>query len=176
MLQIKQITTYNLPRYPQCGQYVCPPRSSVALVRDAAALVAMAALLDSCMWHTTGVPPPPEFVSEFNARQTIEKVFSSRGIALAADQLITVPGLNSDSLSLVVDGFNDSLQVGYEYVVDQDWVAFPSEVCDRLDSLNRTATPHITAIQAPWQAEDAEAYLRRVVEAFLDSLKSQGVI
>jgi hypothetical protein len=176
MLQIKQIARYDLPRYPKHGQYVYPPSTAGARVRDVAALLALAALIESCMWHTAGIPPPVKYFSELEARKAIEGAFSARGIRLQADRTVVLPTADSDSLVLTIDGFNDSLQVGYEYVVDQDWSVFTSDVCHLLDSVNRTATPHIAAFQAQSPAEDSDKYLRRVAEAFLDSLKVQGVI
>jgi len=177
MLQIKRIIRYDLPRYPRCGQYVCPPRSSGAFVRDAAALLALAALLDACDERPLGgVPVPPRYVSEIDARQIMNQVFADRDITLDSSQVVTIPIGVHDTLTLNVDGFNDSLQVGYEYILWDDQEQFTPDVSRTLDSLNLAATPHILTVDAELDKAGAEAHLQLVVQEFLDSLAAQGVI
>jgi hypothetical protein len=177
MLQIKRIVRYNLPRYPRGGQYVYPPSTAGARVRDVAALLALAALIESCGDTSTGgVPLPPRSVSEASARQIITQVFTGRTIALDSSQVVTIPLSAADTLVLNVDGFNDSLQVGYEYVLGDDELQFPPAVCNTLDSLNESATPHILSIDPEVQRAAAEAHLQQVVQQFLDTLAAHGVI
>ncbi len=156
MLRITQISRYDLPRYPQGGQYVHPPRSSAAKVRDAAALSILAYALRSCGPWMGGKPLPPKYVTEIEARLVIGEVFAARGIKLVADQAVTVPFSQSGSAKLVVDGFNDSLQVGYEYISIEDKPIFTDDVCRRLDNLNRDASPHIITLPTEVEGEDAE--------------------
>jgi hypothetical protein len=176
MLQIKQIARYELPKYPRGGEYIHPPRTSAALLRDAAVLIAVATVLDSCVPPLMGKLALPKYVTELDARQAIGEVFATQGVKLKPDRTVAVRFGQSDSLVLSIDGFNDSLQVGYEYVSVDDRAMFTPGVCARLDSLNRSASPHILTVDAEVQQDGAEAHLRQVVETFLDSLKAQGVI
>jgi hypothetical protein len=177
MLQIKRITRYNLPRYPRGGQYICPPSTVGAKIRDVSALLALAALIESCDDHTTsGVPIPPNFISEVNARRVITNVFTARNIALDSNQVVTIPLDGVDTLVLNVDGFNDSLQVGYEYILWDDALEFTPAVSSVLDSLNHHATPHVLTVDAEPRGANAEAHLQQVVQQFLDSLGAHGVI
>jgi len=177
MLQIKQITRYDFPRYPPCGQYVCPPSTTGGKVRDVVALLALAALLDACDERPLGgVPVPPKYVSEVDARQIINQVFIDRDITLDSSQIVSIPMGAHDTLTLNVDGFNDSLQVGYEYVYWDDQLQFTPPVCATLDSLNLASTPHILTVDAEPDKAGAEMHLQKVVEDFLDSLAEQGVI
>jgi hypothetical protein len=176
MLQIRRVDRYDLPRYPRYGQYVLPPNSTGAKVRDAVALVVVAASLESCIPPIMGVPIHPYNVSELDARQTIDAAFAERGIKLSTDRSVAVPLSKKDTVKLEIDGYNDSLQIGYEYISYGDRAAFTSEVCYVLDKLKRTASPHIATLQPVVEGVDAQAHLRQIVAAFLDSLKAQGAI
>ena len=175
MLQIKRIACYGLPRYPRGGQYVMPSKSTVAMVRETAALLALAALVESCD-NPSGAPMPPRYVSEASARQAIGQVFAGRNLALDTSQVVRVPLDGVDTLVLNVDGFNDSLQVGYEYILWDDREQFTPPVCKTLDSLNLVATPHILTVDAEADRVGAEARLQLIVNQFLDSLAAHGVI
>ncbi len=177
MLQITKITQYARPKYPHGGQYVCPPSTAGARVRDAAALLSLVALLDSCGTEPTGgVPPPPQLLSEASARQIIKQVFTARSITLDTSQVVTIPLSPTDTLELNLDSFNDSLQVGYEYIYEGDNTEFTPAIRNTLDSLNEESMPHILTLDAETQRAAAEAHLQQVVNEFLDSLHAQGVI
>jgi hypothetical protein len=140
---------------------------------------AQPALIESCDKNGTstgGVPQPPLYVSEASARQIITQVFTGRTIALDSSQVVTIPLSAVDTLVLNVDGFNDSLQVGYEYVYGDDELQYPPAVCNTLDSLNESATPHILTIDPEIRRAAAEEHLQQVVQQFLDTLAAHGVI
>jgi hypothetical protein len=178
MLHIKQIDRYDLPRYPRGGQYVCPPRSSGAIARNSATLLMLGALLDSCGgWVPMGgMPIAPKCVSEERAREIIGNVFVARGIRLQADWTVAVPIGHADSLSLNADGFNDSLQVGYEYISSDDGPVFTNDARYWLNNLDHSASPHVLVLNEEVERAEALNHLQQMTEAFLDSLKVQGVI
>ena len=76
-----------------------------------------------------------------------------------------------------MDGYNDSLRVGYEYVTpagDADW--YDPDVVRELDRRMTAGGPCIDPIPALRVGPDAEAAIRAQVEAFMDTLRTHGVI
>jgi hypothetical protein len=139
--------------------------------------LALAALLDACDEQPLGgMPVPPKYVSEVDARQIINQVFIDRDITLDSSQIVSIPMGAHDTLILNVDGFNDSLKVGYEYILWDDQEQFTPAVSRTLDSLSDSATPHILTVDAELDKAGAEAHLQTIVREFLDSLAEQGLI
>jgi hypothetical protein len=180
MLEIRRVNRYQTARYP-IGRYVrnVPPLPESLVKRGAMSLLALAVLETlSCDngTGTTGPPPtPPDLMTENEARQVIEQVFADSGIQMERDLRLIVHLAGNDSLDLVLDGYNDSLQVGYEYVYSpEDRESFDPHARQALDSLVAETGPYIEPID-DWP-KGYESYLRMEVDAFIDTLKSHGII
>jgi hypothetical protein len=174
MLQIKPIITYTVAKYPEGSPYVGPPRETGGVIRDAALLATIATLMQSC-FPIMGVPLPPKILSENEARAKIVNLFAKRGVALTEDSMLQIK-TDGDSIRLVLDGYNDSLRVGYEYIQGTDMETFTPEACAEIDSLQATGAQHILLIKDRESATRYEQVTDMIVERFLNTLKAQGII
>jgi hypothetical protein len=129
-------------------------------------------LLESCDSVGPGGEPPnnPKMVTEAEARMLIDTAFVQRGIRMIPDVRIGVPGVK-DSVSL--DGHNDSLKVGYDYVSSSETSSFSPAVRTALtaDSLR-----HVKIIDEIADEAGFEQKLKVQVDSFVDSLKIAGMI
>jgi len=119
---------------------------------------------------------PLPFMSEQQARTIIEQAFSDRGITLAHDVAMSfflpqVPDNQVASDTLVtfpVDGFNDSLKIGYEYV------AIDNEEYSILKFHDSDTTGTVRFIS---EVDDRDTLaLKTQINHFIDSLKSAGFV
>jgi hypothetical protein len=180
MLEISPVTRYTVAKYPH-GQFVM---SSPLLARSPAARgavsVALLALLEACDGFGTGTtgPPPvvPELVTENEARQIIEATFAGEGVGFDNDVRFVLRRGPNDSTELELDGFNDSLGVGYEYITESDGADFTWPVRQTLDSLMNDSGPYIKPVSAVFKEGDYHQHLREIVEEFVDTLKANGII
>lgn len=177
-MKIKRVRRYRHARYPK-GQYrarVRPPKAT----KGASALLLLA-LTEACEDGPFGTgqtgPPPvmPEMVTEAEARQLIKQVFTANGIQLQ-DDFPLVFRWAADSLAFDVDGFNDSLQVGFEYVSEEEWGSFLSEPRAALADAAAGEGPHISVLGPQEQWEGYDTTLEAEVQAFIDLLRAQGII
>lgn len=179
MLEIRRVTRYRKARYPR-GRYsvYTPPLPESFVKRGAVSLFALAAIESlGCDTGTTGPPPVwPGFVTEEGARQVIEQVFADNGIQLERDLPFILHLAADDSVELSLDGFNDSLRVGYEYILEEDWQTFTDQVSDVLDSLANETGPYVKPVPATTRFDDSATYLRATVQEFIDTLKAHGII
>lgn len=174
MLKIEQVERYTIARYPAHGRYRAASSLCGNLMKGGAASLVMLAILESCDgFGTTGPPPvPPEMITENEARQVIERVFSDSSITMTNDVPYMVHFSNGDSAGVTLDGFNNSLQVGYEYLTEDDFIEYTVEVRRALDSLMNENGPYIEAVgETRW-----EEHIEGQIEAFIDMLKANGVI
>ncbi len=178
MLEITRLEIYDRARYPRFGHYVRPPKSIARVVRDVAPLAAMTALLESCSSNppTGGVPEPPKLVTEAQARAVIDSAFASQDVTMRFDVDTTIHFAPNDSASLSLDGYNDSLKVGYEFVAGADSLTFTPEVCDKLDDSTYAMEPNILVMDGEYRLNDYHQRLELAVQNFLDSLRAHGVI
>lgn len=177
MLKIKPIERYSIPRYPKGVYSESPDFISLATPRGALAAAMLALLLEACDGGgTTGPPPlPPDMVTESEARTIIDRVFDSNGISLTHDVDLNIEVHPGDTAIVNVDGFNDSLRTGYEYLTEQEHEALAPEVRTALDSLvNETEGPFVKTFN-PTPSQQA-ALLEAVTQEFIDSLKANGSI
>ena len=181
MLKIRRIARYTDAKYPR-GPYH-PYRRGVpaSLATRGAATLFLLALYEAC--DGTGVtgPPPvvPDLVTESEARSIITSVFDRNGIALDEDIRLVLQMGPADSAVLDIDGYSDSLRVGYEYISPEDRATFTGEVLDSLLRAEITAGPYIKAVDAVEKEPGDDSYIQRLestIEAFIDSLKANGVI
>jgi hypothetical protein len=177
MLEIQQVKRYTIARYPQ-KQFV-ESRNLLArsLAARGATSVVLLALLEACDGTGTTGPPPvvPDLVTENEARQIIEQTFNEEGISFANDVPLVLRLSAADSIEFDLDGFNDSLQVGYEYLFDDDYAQF-YPAFGALDSLMNAGGPYIKPVGTVHEGMDYVRYLRGTVREFIDTLKANGVI
>jgi len=179
MLEIHRVNRYQTALYP-AGRYVknVPALPESLVKRGAISLLALAVLETlSCETRTgvAGILRPPDMVTENEARQVIEQVFADSGVQMERDLRLIVHLAGNDSVELDLDGFNDSLQVGYEYIYDrEDRESFNQRARQALDSLLYEKGPYIEPFDQ-WP-KGYESDLRMEVEAFIDTLKAHGII
>lgn len=176
MLKIKPVERYRNPRYPRGVYCECPDFISLSTPRGALTAAVMAFLLEACNGSgTTGPPPlPPEMVTESEARAIIDQVFAGNGISLTHDVDLNIETHPGDTVAINVDGFNDSLQVGYEYMDDRDYLTFTPEVRAALDSLVNESGPYVKSID--FTPREQAALLEAVAQEFIDSIRADGAI
>lgn len=178
MPRIKPVKRYTVPKYPRGAYYAKPDPAVVALGKGAIAAAIMTILFEACDGGgTTGPPPlPPPMVTETEARAVIDSVFADNGISLVNDFLLRFEKAPGDTVDLDLDGYNDSLGVGYEYINDDDYSVFTPEVKAALDSAVVQNGPYIETIDQIVKAGDYRSVLEGMVQSFIDSLKANGAI
>jgi len=150
------------------------------LLRDSAIVAGMVLLVESCSGGGTTGPPPvlPDMVTETEARSVVNRVLQNNGITWQNDAPLSLSFGVGDTVHLVVDGYNDSLRVGYEYVTRNDNATFTPRVMAALDSAAKAQGPYIEVIDEIDRREhfDYQQLLERSMQQFLDTLKAHGVI
>ena len=81
-----------------------------------------------------------------------------------------------DSTVLYIDGYNDSLRVGYEYIADKDRDDFTYDVVDALADSTEADGPYIKTVNEVIDHSSSQDHLELTVESFIDTLKAHGVI
>jgi hypothetical protein len=178
MPKIRQIKNYSIPKYPRGIYYPKPDSAAIAYGKGAMATALITLLFEACGdGGQTGPPPvPPELVTESEARVVIDQVFADNNIELAHDVPKFFGHPPGDSTELNLDGYNDSLDVGYEYISGQDHDVFTWGMVQALDSASQDAGPYIKALYEIVQGPNSDSLLESIMQEFLDSLKAQGVI
>jgi hypothetical protein len=180
MLKVKQVRKYSLAKYPP-GNYQEPPEHLLPeLLKDSAMVASMVLLVESCSGGGTTGPPPvlPDMVTESEARSIVNRVLQNNGITWQNDAPLILGFGVGDTVHLVVDGYNDSLRVGYEYATDGDHSTFTPRVITALDSVAKVQGPYIEVIDEINRREHSgyEQLLEMSMQQFLDTLKAHGVI
>ncbi|MDP8206211.1 MAG: hypothetical protein P9L92_06070 [Candidatus Electryonea clarkiae] len=186
MLRIKKVKNYMVPKYPQ-GVYLKKPpglagRLMSATVLTSAGIVA----LQGCKYDQTGgVPAVQKSMTETDARDIVEKVFAENDIQMTQDILLYFSHGNIDSAQLNLDGFNDSLKIGYEYAYD-GWVInsdeeyydpeeeIPDSLAFEIEQALGNEGPYIKLVRHV--TEDGESHLSSLIQDFIDQLREQGII
>lgn len=176
MLEIKPVKSYTLPRYPQGFYYESPQHYPWNLVSVSIASAALLALLGcSCHYGVIGPPPlPPKYITESEARIIINQVFAENGIELDEDVPYSFASDNR-TVTLELDGFNEDLKMGYEYIsFEKDVETFTPEVVKDLDEACASRdSGHCIKIIEPTESEE---YLENVVQEFIAELRSKGIL
>jgi hypothetical protein len=178
MLEVRQVRKYSLAKYPP-GNYQEPPGHLLPeFLKDSALAAAMMLLVESCGTTTGGIPNPPEMVTENEARSILNRVLQNNGITWQNDAPLAVNLGGGDTAQLVIDSYNDSLRVGYEYVTGNDYATFTPRVATALDSVAKAQGPYIEVINEINRREhsDYEQFLETSMQQFLDTLRAHGVI
>jgi hypothetical protein len=181
VLKIRRMARYSAARYPRGPYKPNQPGTVESLAKRGGATLLLLALYEACGDSGVTGPPPvmPDMVTESEARQIITGVFDRNGIDLEEDYRLVFQMGPGDSVVLDVDGFNDSLLVGYEYVVPDDRSTFNDEVRDSLRQAANNTGPYIKTLEAMDKYPGDDSYIRRLetqIEAFVDTLKAHGVI
>ncbi|MEW5924359.1 MAG: hypothetical protein AB1746_10260 [Candidatus Zixiibacteriota bacterium] len=142
------------------------------------------AAIESVGCNGTGIagppPIPPGMVTENEAREIVDSIFNANGINLTDDVILKIETETGDSVELCIDGFNDSLKTGYEYISIEnsinDHQVFTSVVISRLNQLADQDGPYIKTIWQDYKDHDYKKNLENVAAEFIDSLKARGVI
>ncbi len=185
MLRIRRLKRYRTARYPR--RNYAPWKSGPAedLLKRGGASLVLLSIIEAlgCGDVTTGTtgPPPvrPDLMTENEARQIITQVFTNNGIVLDEDyRLVLQPYLPDmpDPVVLYIDGYNDSLRVGYEYVTGQDYDTFTRQVVDALSDSAETGGMHIKTVDEVFDFSSSREELEQIIESFMDTLRAQGVI
>ncbi len=177
-MKIRSMSKYSVPRYPRGVYYSKPGVLPKELTRAGALSVIAALVLQSCDGKGTQIAGVPAIspISEQVAQGVINGVFDRNGIDLDHDVLVRFERAAGDTVDLVVDGYNDSLAVGYEYLIGLDYSTFDHQVVAVLEDSALAKEPHITPIHnvdvnGPWQQT-----LETATQQFIDSLIARGVI
>jgi hypothetical protein len=118
----------------------------------------------------------PDLVTENEARQVIDRVFLDNGIPLQRDFPLVFRWAQ-DSLALEVDGFNDSLKIGYEYINPEGESPVLSEdFKTALAAAGNAQGPFIELAGPVIKDQDYEAALETEILVFIQRLKSLGII
>jgi len=177
MLRIKRVVLYSVPKYPREVFKPWREPAAVTVMKRGAVSAALLAILESCDEGVgvTGPPPvPPDLMTENEARAVITNVFTDNGITLTPDVTLSIIGNHSDTTDVVLDGYNDSLRVGYEYVTGTDVSSFTEDLIAQLDADAANSGPYIKATTAV--RDDQASRLERTMQAFIDTLKAHGKI
>ncbi len=179
-MKIKRLRRYRRAKYPR-GSYRRPKKGSV---RSAAEIgvssLLILALTEACKGTgvgTTGPPPVmPDMVTENEARQVISRVFLDNGVLLEEDFPLLFKWAQ-DSLALDVDGFNETLRVGYEYINPEGESPYLSpDFKIALGAAIEAEGPYIKMMNFEFKELNWEERLEAETVAFIDKLKGLGII
>jgi len=178
VLKIKKIKRYRIAKYPR-GTYRRKTDNLAGKLIKGGLTVSILSSLGAC-----GGILAPDFVTENEARSIIKAVFDDNNVNLEEDISYFLKQGETDSIELNLDGYNDSLKVGYEYIYDEDYFTFDDQTVKTLDSLINESgpyiesSPYIKCIDEIDKEENPkyEKYLEETIQEFIDYLKTQGVI
>jgi hypothetical protein len=187
MLEIKKVKTYEIPKYPQ-GEFVAPAKTGWSPAAAGAISTSLSALLlySACgpiqPFGVVGPPPmPPNLITEQEARNAIKQIFQTSGVVLADDVVFSLKSDNR-TFQLVLDGFNEKLKIGYEYISQEDRESFNPAVVSTLDKdAAQKDGPFIKTIDGGYYFSDAEksesmAKIEKSIKDFINYLKANGVL
>lgn len=186
MLKVRRLARYRAAKYPRWNYAPWKPGPAADLLRRGGVSLTLLSLIEALgcdngiTTGTTGPPPVmPDLMTENEARQIITQVFTNNGITLGEDYRFVLqpyPPEIPDSVVLSVDGYNDSLRVGYEYVTGRDHDTFTAQVLDALSDSAETGVTHIKTVNQVSDLPSSRDHLEYIFESFMDSLRAQGVI
>lgn len=176
-IQIKSLTKYSVPVYPQITYYHHETNSTVKTLKQGAILSLLTAILLGCKENGVTGPPPvePDMITEQGAREIIEEVFSNENIQFENDIIKRII-VGSDTADVSIDGVNDSLNIRYQYESKDDYNADQSQI-DLLHAYDdSTDQEHFFLLPLGGGGHQYEEELMFKTEVFIDSLKALGII
>jgi hypothetical protein len=137
------------------------------------------ALTDACKGTGVTGPPPvmPEMVTETEARQIINRVFLDNNVTLQQDFPLVFKWAQ-DSIAFDVDGYNEELRVGYEYINPDysDNQYFSQDTRTALSTAKEADGPYIEVVDPGFNLPKGQAEIEAQIQAFIDKLKGMGII
>jgi hypothetical protein len=177
-MKIKRLRRYNRAKYPR-GTYRRRQKNQVSqTAKGGLTSLLIMALTDACEGVGVTGPPPvmPEMVTENEARQVIGQVFLDHGVVLQQDFPLVFRWAQ-DSLAFVVDGFNEGLAVGFEYVNPEgETPSFSDGFRTALDAAEEDGGPYIEIVDPAFRDPGFEVVLEQQILAFIERLKGLGII
>jgi len=173
MLEIKPQKNYKVAKY-LIGKYQVTNRNvSNALIKKGLIPLSFAAIMELCVpIACMGVTDFPDVVPENEARLVINKIFADNDINLIEDYRYIL-NYNNNNLEYDLDGYNDSLNIGYEYLSRDD---SSNDFVEYIDSIGIENEPHLKLIYPEFKDDSYEQRLEAITQQFLDSLKQLGII
>ncbi len=180
MLRIQPMVRYNVPKYPQNEFRQKPPDFILKLIVKGILPVTILPLLQGCdliegTGHVDGGLIEPPKLSEAEAKPIIESVFITNGIQLDKDISVAFMRNDTTTVHINLDGYNDSLRVGYEYMNYDEYDSLDTwDIREITEEAINDSGPYVKSIHE-WYEENSES-LDEYVQTFIDSLRSQGII
>ncbi|MFC2170360.1 hypothetical protein ACFLQJ_00110 [Calditrichota bacterium] len=179
-MQVKKLKRYSIPMYPQ-GLFHPRRENTINKAVKAGTLSAtLLALLQGCEefpYFGKGVDGNMAYepaMTEADARLVIEEVFTRNNIQIPDEITLVFSSASADSIELDLDGYNDSLKVGYEYNGENEYLCYDDTLNAEFESALNDSGYHIKISSTV--AEDDDEYLENLMQTFIDSLKAHGVI
>lgn len=179
MLRVRRLKRYHKAKYPRKEYTVNEPNAADDLIKRCGVSLLVMSIIEtvgSCYGGSGPPPVMPDLVTETEARQIITRVFGRYGISLDENYPLVLRSGANDSIRVNVDGFNDSLRVGYEYYSEQDYNPFNNTADKALNDSAQASGPYVKTLDGIPLDSPYRVLLERRVEAFIDSLKSHGII
>jgi len=182
-MKIRKVRRYRRARYPR-GTWRRRQKDPVSqTAKGGLTSLLLMALTDACDVPGLGAtgPPPvmPEMVTEHEARQIINQVFVDNGVTLQEDFPLVFRWAQ-DSIVFDVDGYNEELEVGYEYLNPDysDHQYFSQEAVTALNEARDGDGPHIEIVEPGdyYAMPKSEAEIEAQIRAFIEKLKGMGII
>ncbi len=177
-MKIKRLRRYTRAKYPR-GTYRRSRKSPVGQTAKGGLIsLLIVALTEACDGVGVTGPPPviPEMVTENEARQVINQVFLENAVALQQDFPLVFKWAQG-SLAFDVDGFNETLGVGFEYVnPDGESPSLSQEFRTALDAAEEDDGPYIEIVESAVWEPNYGAAMELQILAFIEKLRGMGII
>jgi hypothetical protein len=187
-MQVRKLIAYRIPAYPfQDYQY----HTDYNKEKIIASLFGFLIANSKC--SSGGLMLYPPIFLEYPIRPIVDKIFLDEGIALIHNYPVSFPDDKSNIHNCSLDGFNDSLKIGYEYFSTNDEQSYEENYpasCDCNEDFidpqaekflcgsnsqtgwNILCIDRMEKTDNPYQLADLELK----VKDFIAELKAQGVL
>lgn len=183
MLKIKKIRKYTVAKYPREIYCQKPYSFGNKLLKGGLTSTFILALLGSVAPEPVGAAGPPpmklDMVTENEARAAIEGVFARNNINLKHNVKYLLKYDMDRQVELEIDGYNDSLKVGYEYISrgqEKDSIVFTKDILTVIENKKKDSGPYIEVIQPLYERPNYQADLENLIQEFINDLKARGII
>ncbi len=171
-MRIINVNKYDVAKYPQKEYAKHHQLAILKHAQNSAALTMLASLALGCGGLGVSGPPPvePDMITEQAAREKIVEVFSRNNISLESDVAVLFEISDTLNESITLDGYNDSLSIGYEYISEDEPDYFSDELSEVLN--DTTDDRHILMMYC----EGYESLLDHLTQDFIDDLRARGIL